>query len=161
MLKEGLRVESSRPPLGTGLGPAPHTVMLSVLVSWLGVRHQISSDETSEEAEISSDETSEAAEPVPKRSRPRKSVAAHHRKTGISQTWTKEFKWLQKVRVNNKVGLVCKICHRHAAVPRSGSKVWTSKPCFHLRLDKIKQHAKSNMHKLSMLAEADTTVAIS
>ena len=122
---------------------------------------EISSDETSEEAEISSDETSEAAEPVPKRSRPRKSVAAHHRKTGISQTWTKEFKWLQKVRVNNKVGLVCKICHRHAAVPRSGSKVWTSKPCFHLRLDKIKQHAKSNMHKLSMLAEADTTVAIS
>ena len=122
---------------------------------------EISSDETSEEAEISSDETSEAAEPVPKRSRPRKSVAAHHRKTGISQTWTKEFKWLQKVRVNNKVGLVCKICHRHAAVPRSGSKVWTSKPCFHLRLDKIKQHAKSNMHKLSKLAEADTTVAIS
>ena len=61
------------------------------------------------------------------------------------------------MRVNNKIG---KICHRHAAVPRSGGKVWTSKPCFHLRLDKIKQHAKSNMHKLSMLAEADTTLAI-
>ena len=51
------------------------------------------------------------------------------------------------------------ICRR-AAVPRSGSKIWISKPCFHFRLDKIKQHAKSNTHKLSMLAEADTTVAI-
>ena len=119
------------------------------------------SDETSEEEEIGSDKTSEEVEPVPKRSKLRKSIAAHHRKTGISQTWIKEFKWLQKVRVNNKVGLICKICNRRAAVPRSGSKVWTNKPCFHLRLDKIKQHAKSNMHKLSMLAEADTTVAIS
>ena len=49
------------------------------------------SDETGEEEEIGSDETSEEVEPVPKRSKLRKSIAAHHRKTGISQTWIKEF----------------------------------------------------------------------
>ena len=44
------------------------------------------SDETGEEEEIGFDETSEEVEPVPKRSKLRKSIIAYHRKTGISQT---------------------------------------------------------------------------
>ena len=50
------------------------------------------SDETGEEEEIGSDKTSKEVEPVPKRSKLRKSIAAHHRKTGISQTWLNGYK---------------------------------------------------------------------
>lgn len=49
----------------------------------------------------------------------------------------------------------CRVCQEHAIVPRSGSKIWTTKPCFQVRLDKTKNHARSKMHRHALLAEVN------
>ena len=103
---------------------------------------------------LSDDESSLDEEPAWKRLR--KGNVSHQRKTGMSTAWTKKFQWLHKVRGSGgKVGMICKVCREHGVVPRSGSKIWTTEPCFHVRLDKVKLHAKAKMHRLALLAEAD------
>ena len=56
--------------------------------------------------------------------------------------------------------MICKLCQKHAILQRSGSKIWTNEPCIHLRLDKVKQHARSKIHRIALLAEVDTTTQI-
>ena len=103
---------------------------------------------TEDEDRMSTDESGKK----PERKRPKKNT--HHRKTGIGLDWAKQFKWLQEVRgTDGKLGMICKLCRNHGIVPRSGSKVWTTEPCFHVRLDKIKKHASSKMHKRALEAE--------
>ena len=57
----------------------------------------------------------------------------------------------KKVRVGNEIGMICKLCQKHAILPRSGSKILTNEHCMHLRLDKVKQHARSKMHLMDQL----------
>ena len=117
-----------------------------------------SADGTSSDAGSSG--SSNSCEVEPDRKRLRKATASHHRIRGIPQEWMSEYQWLKKVRVGKRIGMICKLCQKHAVLPRSGSKIWTGEPCMQLRLDKVKQHAKSKMHGIAIFAEADTTSRI-
>ena len=108
-----------------------------------------------------SNESSDSCIVEPGRKRMRKAITSHHHKPGgILQAWTREYQWLQKVCVGNEIGMICKLCQKHAILPQSGSKIWTNEPCMHLRLDKVKQHARSKMHGIALVAKADTTTQI-
>ena len=94
----------------------------------------------------------------PPRKKPRSAKTSKHRKTGFDERWKKSFKWLDTLVEQGKVGMICKVCQKQSSVPRSKKKVWISEPCFQLRVDKIKQHEKSSLHRQSLLAEANRSV---
>lgn len=79
----------------------------------------------------------------------------HHRKSGVDPAWKTEFRWLEFVRQDEQVGLLCKICAKYNKTPRNGRGSWTKVPCFTLRKDKIKRHENSRMHKAAISLEAD------
>lgn len=107
----------------------------------------------------SSDEesTSDISIPATKRRCQTKDTtdAGHHRKSGVDPAWKTEFRWLEFVRQDEQVGLLCKICAKYNKTPRNGRGSWTKVPCFTLRKDKIKRHENSRMHKAAISLEAD------
>ena len=73
--------------------------------------------------------------PAPKRIK--SSSGGKHRKSGFDPKWTSKFKWLERVEIDGRVGLLCKVCKKHSKVPRSGKGGWCTEPCFTLRKDKV------------------------
>ena len=96
----------------------------------------------------------------PPRKKPRSAKTSKHRKTGLDERWEKSFKWLDTLVGQGKVGMICKVCQKQSSVPRSKKKVWISEPCFQLRVDKIKQHEKSPLHRQSLLVEANRSSSV-
>ena len=82
------------------------------------------SDENCRERVSDSSESSDSGRVEPGPKRLRKAIASHHRKPHtIPQAWTREYRWLCKVRVAKGIGMVCELCKKHAILPRSGCKV--------------------------------------
>lgn len=110
-------------------------------------------DEESSELETESDGgdlTTSDSLPAPKRRR-----AGKHRKSGFDPKWTREFKWLEKVEIDGRLGMQCKLCKKHGKVPRNGRGSWCTEPCFTMRKDKIMRHAESHMHRSAAVVEAE------
>ena len=90
--------------------------------------------------------------PAPKR---RRSLGAgKHRKSGFDPKWIHEFKWLEKVEIDGRLGLLCKLCKKHAKVPRNERGSWCTQPCFTMRKDKLVRHVQSRMHHSAAVVEA-------
>ena len=77
--------------------------------------------EESSESETGEDDDTDGL-PLPKR---RKSSGSgdtgKHRKSGFDPGWTKEFKWLEKVEIEGRLGMHCKLCKKHGKVARTES----------------------------------------
>ena len=94
-----------------------------LLEQLLHLRVTTRTDRTSSVSDSSDSEGSNSCRVEPGRKRLRRAIASHHRKPGgIPQAWTSEYQWLHKVRVANQIGMICKLCQKHAILPRNGSK---------------------------------------
>ena len=76
----------------------------------------------------------------------------HHRKRGFDPKWLKEFTWLEKIKKDGRVGMLCK---KHCKIPRNGKGGWSTEPCFTTRRDKLVRHAVSRMHRGALVVEAE------
>lgn len=115
--------------------------------------------ESSKSYSSSESNTETGIVPATKRCCPRRSTTAvdtgHHRKSGVDSKWKKEFRWLEVVDQDDRIGVMCKICKEFDKVPRNGTGTWSRVPCFTLRKDKIKKHECSSAHKASIVAETE------
>ena len=77
-----------------------------------------------------------------------------HRRT-FNLTWLETFPWLKYSSNNDKNILLCESCIKHHdQSTKFKNSPWIKKDCVTIRLDKIRDHNKSQMHTAAIAAEA-------
>ena len=64
---------------------------------------------------------------------------------GYQDAWELKYTWLYPV--NNKTGMMCRICKLHDQRQQNGEYIWSRIPCTTLRSDKVLNHHRSPQHQ--------------
>lgn len=100
---------------------------------------------------------------VPPTSKPvaqKKILKAKHR-IGYDEKWAETRPWLfTRMEDDGTFVIYCKLCRKHKTKGMNGSITWNEKGCAILRLDKVVDHEKSEMHKTALRIETSEQMNI-
>lgn len=109
-------------------------------------------NEVLQDDDIRSETSVEKCQPVLQKSKDK-------HKTGFNEAWRNNYPWLKVDKTNEKEVLFCTLCTKwHKDSVTFNNSPWLKSGYLTVRLDKVREHSNSHMHKKAVSCEANSNL---